>query len=239
MNAYKKITYLFMAVAFLLFSAAPTLAQQTIINVPSSEILPKGDAIFKESNNIPMSDPMRMTPSVIYGIGNGAEISAGVSTFVSGDNAVRADIAAKKVFFVSNSSRLTVGARVSPYLNRHSEPDSFVYSHISHRIKKTKTTLTAGAYAASRQECLPSNVGAVLGFEQVIIPNKLRLAVDYMSGSEKYGMFAAGLKYRPISTLSITSAILVSPSDDDRVAFSLSVSKFISFKKQPVVKERI
>ena len=235
----KRCIFLILLISLLTCLHLPAYSVQTMVNIPSSEILPEETIIFKESNNIPTADPTRMSPSVIFGVGHDIEISGGVSTFVSGDNAVRADIAAKKVFFLSNSLRLTAGGRVSPYLNRNSEPDSFVYSHLSHRIKKTKTTLTAGMYAANRQECLPSNVGAMLGIEQVLIPNKLRLAVDYMSGGERYGLFAAGIKYRPISTLSITSAILVSPSDDDRVAFSLSVSNFISLKKQPTIKERI
>ena len=233
------IYYLILAVCIFAFQYLPAYSIQNIINIPSSEILPEETIIFKESNNIPTSDAMRMMPSFIFGVGHGAEVSAGVSTFVSGDNAVRADIAAKKVFFLSNSLRLTAGGRVSPYLNRNSEPDSFIYSHLSHRIKKTKTTLTAGVYVASRQDCHPSNSGAMLGFEQIIIPNKLRLAVDYMSGAEQYGLFSAGFKYRPLSTLSVTSAVLVSPSDDDRVAFSISVSKYISLKKQPIPKERI
>jgi hypothetical protein len=239
MHKEKAVYYLILAFCLLACSNLPAFSVQTIINSPSSEILPQDTIIFKESNNIPTDGLTRMGPSVIFGLGHGLEVSSGVSTFVSGDDPVRADISAKKVFFLNDSMRLTVGGRVSPYLNQKSEPDTFVYSHVSHRIKKTKTTLTAGVYSASRQDSIPSNAGVILGVEQAMIPNKLRLVVDYMSGSDQYGLFAAGFKYRPVSTLSITSAVLVSPSEDDRIAFSLSISKFISLKKHPSVKEHI
>ncbi len=217
---------------FILFSCptAGVFAQQTIINVPSSEVLPFGDIILKESTRVMPDDFVRLTPTVIFGLGKGFELATGVGTTLGDETVVRGDIALKKVFIIKGATRFTVGARVSPYFNQSSEPDSFIFSHFSHRIKKTKTTLTAGMYVGSRQEITPSKTGVLLGLDQVIVPNKLRLAVDYISGDETMSVFATGLKYRPIPTLSINSAVLIFPRDEDRVAFNVSISKFLSIK---------
>lgn len=233
----KRIIFLFAAAFFFACSDLAAFSMQTIINVPSSETLPQGDIILKDSNVLSPNDFARITPSVIVGVGKGMEFSGGVATNMSDKNIVRADLGIKKVFFLTNNIRLTAGGRISPYLNQNGEPDSFVYSHFSHRIKKTKTTLTAGVYVSSRQECLPSKTGALLGVEQVVIPNKLSLAFDYYSREDQFGSFAAGFKCRPIPTLSVTSAVVVMPEDDNRVALSVSVSKFFSVKKQTRQKE--
>lgn len=227
---FKKIAYLALIVSALFGSNLQSFAQQTIINVPSSDILPKGDFILKESNYVYPNEYVRITPSVIFGAGKGFEFSGGVGSTLDNNHSVKLDLSGKKVFMLPHNFRLTAGARISPYLNKGSEPDTFLYSHISHRIKKTKTTLTAGVYTSSKSECLPSHTGALLGIDQVIIPNKLRIVADYMSREDSYGAFAAGLKYRPVPTLSITTAVVVIPEDNNRVAFNVSVSKFFSIK---------
>lgn len=214
--------------SYSLYSCA--FAQQTIINVPSSEVLPFGDIILKESTRVVPDNFVRLTPTVIFGLGKGFELATGVGTTLGDETIVRGDFALKKVFFIKGATRFTVGARISPYFNQNLEPDSFIFSHFSHRIKKTKTTLTAGMYVGNRQEITPSKAGVLLGLDQVIIPNKLRLAVDYISGDETMSVFATGLKYRPIPTLSINSAVLFFPREDQRVAFNVSISKFLSIK---------
>lgn len=207
--------------------------QQTIITVPSSEVLPAGDMIMKESNRFsPFEDRgfVNMTPSFIFGVGKGTEVSAGASTMLDGQTVVKGDFAAKKVFFIKDSTRLTVGARINPYFTGANTADTFVYSHFSHRIRKSRTSLTAGAYVASRKNYLPNKGGVLLGIEQVIIPNKLRLAVDWISSDESYGTMGVGLKYRPVPTLSLTTAVLLPNNNSEGVSFNMSVSKFISLK---------
>lgn len=220
-------------ITIFIFFSCPTagiFAQQTIINVPSAEVLPFGDMILQESTRIVPDDFVRLTPAVIFGLGKGFEFSTGVGTALGDETIVKSDIALKKVFFINGATRFTAGARVSPYFNRNSEPDSFIFSHFSYRIRKTKTTLTAGMYVGGRQEITPSKAGVLLGLDQVIIPNKLRLAVDYISGDETFSVFAAGLKYRPVPTISVNSAVLVFPENDQRTAFNVSISKFFSIK---------
>lgn len=225
----------------LAFNQTHVHSQQTIINVPSSEVLPAGDIVLKESNKGSPFSPgefASFTPSATLGVGHGAEVSAGVGTSIWANNLVRGDIAAKKVWFLGSSTRLTVGGVVSPYLSQSAHPDTFVYGHFSQRIKKSRTSLTAGGYVNGKSH-LPDNGGVLFGVEQVIVPNKLRIVMDWMSSQDSYGKMGVGFKYRPVPTLSITSAVIIPNQDNDNIAFNISVSKFISLKDDNPIKRRL
>lgn len=216
-------------------------AQQTIINVPSSELLPEGDLILKNSTRVkPFSNTFSssITPSVTIGTGFGTQFSTAVETAIGNETIVGGDISAKKVWFIGNSTRLTAGGTISPYFNQNNHPDSFVYTHLSQRIKKTKTSLTAGIYM-NGQNRLPDNFGVLLGVEQVLISNKLRFAMDWLSTPDSYGRIGAGLKYRPVPTLSVTASVIIPNKESDNLAFNVSISKFISLDKENPIKRRL
>jgi len=127
---------------------------------------------------------------------------------------------------------------VSPYYSEASRPNTFAYAHLSQRIKKTRTSLTAGAYMHGKNS-FPDKVGMLVGLEQVLIPNKLRLVCDWMTGDDSYGKMGVGLKYRPVPTVSIASAVIVPNNDDDNIGFNFSVSKFVSLKDLSSLKRRL
>jgi len=230
------------AVCFLfLFLCPNAYSQQTIINVPSSEVLPTGDILFKQSSRFsPFGDDgyTSLTPSFTMGLGHGLQFSSGVNASLSDTNVVRGDFSAKKVWFLGNSTRLTMGGTISPYFSQSGHPDSFLYSHVSQRIKKTKTSVAAGAYLGGYRSS-PDTMGFILGLEQIIIPNKLRLALDWMSGNESLGRMGVGLKYKPHPTVTITSAIIVPNCDADNIAFNVSISKYISLDDENPIKRRL
>lgn len=221
----------FYILAFFLLACIPVRAQQTIISVPSSDVLPTGDIILKESNKFrPFENEMffQLTPTVIMGTGGGTETSFGVATNMRPDQeaSVKADIAMKKVFFLGPSTRLTVGGRLSPYFNSDKNPDTMLFAHGTYRIKKTRTSLTSGVYVSGKNEA-PNKAGVILGVDQVIIPNKLRLAMDYMSRNESWGAFNVGLKYRPVPDLSITTAVILPNGNENNFGFTVSFSKYV------------
>lgn len=241
MNFNKNYARIFTVFALILCFNNKAFSQQTIINIPSSELLPAGEIVLKQSNRFrPFNDDgfVSLTPSFTMGVGRGFEISSGVGTNISDSTVVRGDFAAKKVWFLGSSSRLTLGGLVSPYMNNGEKPDSMIYSHFSQRIKKTKTSLTAGAYLGGYNR-MPNGLGVMLGVEQVIIPNKFRLALDWMSGSESNGRLGVGFKYRPHSTVSITSAVIIPNKESDDIAFNISVSKYISLDDENPIKRRL
>lgn len=226
----------FLIIVFLSFvcfilSNQKVCAEQTIINVPSSEVLPAENIILKESNrlNAFFGSGTTLTPSVIFGVGRGFEFATGVGTTINENNTVKGNFSAKKVFFLGNSTRLTIGGTINPYFSTQSAPDSLLYTHLSKRIKKTRTSITAGAFMHG-QKSMPNESGVLFGIEQVVVPNKLRLVMDWISGDDFYGKMGAGIKYRPIPSLSITSAVIIPNRDEDTIGFNVSVSKFISLK---------
>lgn len=216
-------------------------AEQTIINVPSSEVLPIGDILLKESTRARTfctDEYATITPSMTLGIGHGGEISTGVGTTLDGNTLVRGNFSAKKVWFLGASTRLTVGGSINPYFTQSKTPDNLLYSHFSHRIKKTRTSLTAGGYINGQKSVL-NNGGLIFGVEQVLIPNKLRLAFDWLSGTDSYGKMGIGLKYRPVPTVSVTGSIIIPNKDNDNIAFNVSISKFISLKDENPIRKRL
>lgn len=225
---YPKMTVKLLSfLLFVLLSVLPCSAQQTVITIPSSEVLPFGQMILKQSNRFsPFGDGfVSLTPCAILGTGKGTEVSLGVGTSIRDRTDVKLDITAKKVFKIHKSTRLTVGGRLQPSLTGGENPDSMVYAHTSFLIKKTRTTITTGGFVSGYGQ-MPSNAGAMLGIDQTIIPNKLRVVADWMS-REDGGAFAAGFKIRPVPTTSITTAIIIPNATQDRVAFSISVSQYL------------
>lgn len=233
------LTSLLICLTIFLLQKNCSFAEQTIINIPSSEVVPLGQMILKQSTKIsPTTDDLStvLAPVFTFGTGKGLEFSTGVGTTIQDNTFVRANLATKKVFFIGSGSRITIGGSVNPYLTETATPDTLFYTHFSQRIKKTRTSLTAGVYTQG-QKHMPNRAGVLFGIEQVIIPNKLRVAMDWISGEHSYGKFGVGLKYRPIPSVSITSAVIVPNKDDDNIAFSLSVSKFLSIPDEESIKE--
>lgn len=210
------------------FVALPVNAQQTILSVPSSDVLPGGEVILKQSNKFsPFGDKfVSLTPQMTVGTGKGTEMSIGVGTNISDNNSVKLNLTAKKVFKYKKSTRFTIGGNLSPSLTEGRKPDSMIYAHTSFLIRKTKTTITAGGFVGGKGE-MPSLTGAMLGIDQTIIPNRLRIVADYISRDESWGAFSAGFKIRPEPTTSITTAIVLPNADGERLAFSISISKYL------------
>lgn len=226
-------------IGVVLIVSQSAFAQQNIINVPSSDVLPAGNIILKQSNKFSPFDNsyVSLTPSVIMGVGQGFEASVGVGTTISENNSTKMNIGVKKVLKYKKATRFTVGGTLSPNLTEGRNPDSMLYAHTSYLCKKTRTTVTAGGFVGGRQE-MPSLTGVMLGIDQTIIPNKLRVVADYISRDESWGAFSAGFKIRPEPTTSITTAVIVPNNQEDRVAFSISISKYLgNVIPQPKKKE--
>lgn len=223
--------YLFKILALIVLlttTAQYGFAQQNIINVPSSDVLPAGNVILKQSNKFSPFDNsyVSLTPSAIMGLGKGVEASLGIGTSISENNSTNMNIGVKKVFKYKKATRFTVGGTLTPSLTEGKNPDSMVYAHTSYLCKKTKTTFTAGGFVGGKEQ-MPSLTGAMIGIDQTIIPNKLRVVADYISRNESWGAFSAGFKIRPEPTTSITTAVIVPNNHEDRVAFSISISKYL------------
>ena len=74
---------------------------------------------------------------------------------------------------------------------------------------------------------MPDSTGVMLGIDQTIIPNKLRVVADWMSRQDSGCALAAGVKFRPVPATSFTTAVVIPNDSEDRVAFSFSVSQYL------------
>ena len=203
------------------------MAESTIIAIPSASVVQKNTLILKESTGYRVfgSDQfVTIIPRIIYGAGKGIELSGGVQATIRDEPAVIGRFGVKKVFFTDSNTKLTFGARVNPDLNESVKSNNLIYSHLTHKINKTNTILVTGIAFLGEDRRLPNQAGAIIGFEQPVVPNKLIFASDWMSGD--FGLLSFGFKYRFNPTLSVTKAISV-PNNGDNLLFRFSISKSI------------
>ncbi|MDX1918668.1 MAG: hypothetical protein SFT81_05965 [Candidatus Caenarcaniphilales bacterium] len=70
----------------------------------------------------------------------------------------------------------------------------FTYGHMSYRIPKLNTRLTAGVNYGTKQLFGREQVSAIAAIEQPIT-KKLTLVIDWFSGKHNFAALAAGLQY--------------------------------------------
>lgn len=240
-RAFTNLFFYILLFIVLFFPVVPVNAEQTIITMPSSEVLPLGDMLLKGSTSVgsfPSESYTSLTPSIIFGGGHGTEFSLATGTKLNTarNTMVQGRFGVKKVWFLSSATRLTTGAAVLPSFSQVVHPGTFAYAHLSQRIKKTRTSITAGGYLSGEESFLNTG-GVMIGLEQVVLPNKLRLAIDWLSSQDSYGKMGVGFKYRPVPSVSVNGSVIIPNEDSDNIAFNISVSKFISATDNPIFKE--
>ena len=197
--------FLFLLVAITPF-AAQIKAQQTIFNVPTTDVLGKGkvyaelDTAFKPNDQDVQNRFSSFTPRVVVGIGGNIEIGLNVT----GNVQPGADMSIlvptlKWKFYESDSKDVSLIAGTNffiPIRNRFYSFGTYSYLAGSKRIKKTR--LTAGGYIASNDVFAPNAVrsGGQFGIEQTL-NNKLKLAADWFTGRHAGGYFTPGIIYNP------------------------------------------
>lgn len=89
------LTSLLICLSIFLLQKNYSFAEQTIINIPSSEVIPLGQMILKQSTKIsPMTDDLStvLAPIFTFGAGKGLEFSIGVGTTIQDNTFVRTNI---------------------------------------------------------------------------------------------------------------------------------------------------
>jgi hypothetical protein len=226
--------YFYLVFSFLLmFLQLEVFAQQNIINIPASDIVPSGEILLKETNDFWPFNPdefVSLTPAVTVGIPYNINLTGGVGTSISDKTKVRARVGYKQVFIISEPLRFTIDSRLNPNLQSASTPSNITYAHFAAKIKKTRTQVIAGMYIANDKDFLPDKPGVVLGLEQGFPVDNLKLAVEWTSRNESYGLLGVGFKYKFTPTFSITNAVLIPNGDKGNWAFRISLSKYLNTK---------
>lgn len=196
--------FIFLFVVFICVS--DSRAQQTIFNVPSTDVLDKGkvygelDVAFKLDRGRDVGRFSSFVPRVVVGVGGNVEVGLNVAGNIQPGIDSTALVPTVKWRFYQNAKKdvsVVAGTNVFiPVRNRAYNIGSYSYVNASKTFNE-KTRLTAGGYVYSKNVVASSaRGGAQFGVEHTVNP-KLILAADYLTGKHANGYFTPGVFYKP------------------------------------------
>lgn len=192
--------------AFLFGSATFSSAQQTIFNVPTTDVLGSGkvyaefDASFKFNDQTALRRFSSFVPRVVVGVGGNVEIGLNVTGNIQpGVDSTTLVPTIKWKFFENKKKDIALMAGTNFYVpvrNRSYNAGAYSYLSISKTINKTR--LTAGGYVATKNVFAAKAVraGGQFGVEQTI-NSKFSVAADWITGRHSAGYFTPGVIYKP------------------------------------------
>ena len=176
--------------------AAPALAQETIFNVPSGDILDKGK-VYGEFDFAYRWDQSvgTYTPRVVAGIGHRIEIGMnlnGISSPGPSQTTPTPTIKWKAYDGGKNGWAFMVGDDVFiPAQNRSYDAGNYIYAEFAKTLK-TQTRLTFGALDFTSNVVANGNkAGGQFGIEQPV-NKRVTLAADWFTGNHSSGYFTPG-----------------------------------------------
>lgn len=194
----------FIAICALLggvFSAAH--GQQTIFNVPSSDVLDKGKVYGELDVTFKPTDPRfsSFVPRVVVGTGGrvevGLNITGNINPGLDSTTLVPA-IKYKAYDGGKNGWAIVLGDNLFiPVRNKSYDVGNYVYAQAS-KTFSTKTRVTFGGYHFSDNVVAAGaqRAGGQFGFEQPITP-RLGFAADWYTGKHAAGYFTPGFNFKP------------------------------------------
>ena len=172
------------------------LAQQTIFNVPTADVLDRGKVYLEEDTLWRPQDPgfAVFTLRGVYGLGGRVEAGVNLGGFLEPGRSIPVGIAAVKwqPLKVGNFA-LTTGAHGLFFLRgaEDGDPSGQFYAHGSYAFP-THTRITAGGWVAtSGYAAAKTTGGALAGLEQKLA-DRLNLIADWYSGKNGIGYFTPG-----------------------------------------------
>ncbi|MBK6749717.1 MAG: hypothetical protein IPG67_06855 [Acidobacteria bacterium] len=192
--------------AILFGSAVFISAQQTIFNVPTTDVLDRGkvymeiDAAFKLDRTDEFGRFSSFVPRIVVGVGGNVEVGLNVTGNVQpGADSTTLVPTVKWKFYESKTKDTALIAGTNFYIpvrNRSYNVGAYTYLAVSRTINKTR--LTAGGYVASKNVFASKAVraGGQFGVEQTI-NSKVTLAADWITGRHSAGYLTPGVIYKP------------------------------------------
>ncbi len=196
---------------FLLFILAvctvPCFAQQTIFNVPSTDILDKGkvyfelDATFKPNNSDAVSRFSSVVSRIVVGAGGNVEVGLNVTGNIqpgADSTTLSPNIKWRVYNGEKNGVAVVVGDNLFvPVRNRSYNVGNYAYAQVSKTFAKTKTRITGGGYHFTKNVVAGgAKAGGQFGFEQTV--NKyLNINADWITGKHAAGYFTPGIAFKP------------------------------------------
>jgi hypothetical protein len=197
---------LVLCTAVLLGSAFFVSAQQTIFNVPSTDLMGRGkvygelDASFKPTDSEVVGNFSSFVPRFVVGVGGNVEVGLNVTGNIQpGADSTTLVPTVKWKFYENEKKDTALIAGTNFYIpvrNRSYDIGTYSYVEVSKSINKIR--LTAGGYVASSNVFASGAVraGGQFGVEQTV-NSKFTIAADWITGKHTSGYFTPGVIYKP------------------------------------------
>ncbi len=193
-----------------IFPNTAAKAQQTIFNVPTTDVLEAGkiyvelDASLKPNGQSALGKFSSFVPRVVIGAGGNVEAGLNVSGNIQpGLDSTTLVPSVKWRFYQDKNKNVALIAGTNIYIPVRNRVYQFgSYSYVAGSKTINKTRLTAGGYYTSKNVVAPNagRAGGQFGFEQTI-NSKLTVAADWITGSHANGYFTPGAIYKPTPKL--------------------------------------
>jgi hypothetical protein len=178
--------------------------QQTIFNVPSTDVLDKGkvyaelDASLKPTDGAVVADFSSFVPRVVIGAGSRIEIGLNVTGNIQPgpDSTTLVPTIKWKPYQSESGWAFVVGDNLFvPVRNRAYNAGNYVYAEMS-KTFKSGTRITFGSYDFTRNVVTSANrAGGQFGFEQPL-NKKITIAADWLTGKHSAGYFTPGVVFK-------------------------------------------
>jgi hypothetical protein len=195
-----------LSVTFILSVGAEARAQQTIFNVPTTDVLERGkvyaelDVSFRPNGSQVVSRFSSFVPRVVVGAGGRVEVGLNVTGNIqTGPDSTTLVPVIKYKFYDGKDKGFAVAGGDQlfiPVRNRAYKAGNYVYLEFSKTFKKSGTRLTAGGYDFTRNVVSDANrAGGQFGFEQPV-SKSFTLAADWFTGKHAAGYFTPGAVFK-------------------------------------------
>lgn len=190
-------------------AAASASGQQTIFNVPSTDVLDRGKVYFELDVSFkPNSDPTNtvgrfssFVPRIVVGAGNRVEVGLNVTGNIQpgADSTTVVPAMKFKVYDGGdNGWAIVTGDHLFiPVRNKSYNLGNYVYLEAS-KTFKSNTRITFGGYHFSDNvvAAKAQRAGGQFGFEQTVNP-KFSVVADWFTGKHNAGYFTPGVTFKP------------------------------------------
>ncbi len=212
----KKLIFFFVF-SLLCFKAS---AQQTIFAVPSADVAEPGQLVVMETAQFDFLSPNSFwngAHSAMFGIGYNTEINTTLfNTSSPASNNVSLGVGFKTAIPILKNElpeeeiKLTIGEMIPVSLEGQGDTvGNWTYGHLSFRLPKVKTRITAGSNFGTKQIFGRNQISFLGGIEQPIpfvektkVITSANLIADYFSGTHGFGFLILGLNASTIGGIS-------------------------------------
>ena len=181
-------------------------AQQTIFNVPTTDVLDRGklyaelDVGFKPTDSTALNKFSSLVPRLVVGAGSRIEVGLNVTGNIqpgADSTTLVPTIKWKPYQGTDNGWAFGVGDNLFvPVRNRSYNAGNYVYAELS-KTFKTGTRITFGGYDFTRSVVASANrAGGQFGFEQPL-SKTVALAADWFTGKHSAGYLTPGVVFKP------------------------------------------